>query len=71
MQNQGVIALAPIVADARFAVDDQRIDAQLGEARSGRKPGLASTDNQRGRIVVSVLSGSPSEIEPIRPAKVA
>ena len=33
MQNEGVIALAPVVADPRFAIDDQRIDAQLSEAR--------------------------------------
>jgi len=32
MQNKGVITLAPVIADPRFAIDDQRVDAQLGEA---------------------------------------
>ena len=35
MQNEGVIALAPVVADPRFAIDDQCVDAQLGEACGG------------------------------------
>ena len=56
MQNQCVITLAPIVADPRFAIDDQRIDTQLYKGCGHRKPGLSSTDNQHGGITVSVAA---------------
>jgi hypothetical protein len=29
MQRQRMVALAPVVADARMAVDDERVDAEL------------------------------------------
>jgi hypothetical protein len=32
MLNESVIALAPVVADPRFAIDDQCVDTQLCEA---------------------------------------
>ena len=49
VQRQRVIALAPVVADARLAVDDQRIDLQLLQPRRDRKPGLSAADHQHGR----------------------
>ena len=55
VQRQRVIALAPVVADARLAVDDQRVDLQLLQARRDRKPGLAAADHQHGRIAVGVV----------------
>jgi len=52
VQNQRVITVAPVVTDAPFAVDDQRVDLQLSEARCNRKPCLASADNEDGRLAV-------------------
>ena len=34
VQRQRVVALAPVVADALLAVDDQRVDAELRQARA-------------------------------------
>ena len=60
VQDQRVIALAPVVADARFAVDDQRIDLQLREARGDRKPGLSAADDEHSRVAIGILGGGCS-----------
>ncbi len=57
VQDERVIAIAPVVADARLAIDDQRIDAQLLEARGDRKPGLSAADHEHGRVAVGIGDG--------------
>ena len=55
VQGQRVIAHAPVVADARVPVDDQRVDAELrraardGQARPGRRRPPARPDRGRRR----------------------
>jgi hypothetical protein len=38
VQRQRVIALAPVVADARLAIDDQRVDAELVSRAAIERP---------------------------------
>src|SRR2546430_13019169 len=65
-----MIAIAPVVADARFAVDNQRIDLQLFETCRDRKSGLSAADHQRDRIVVGIFGLGLAQIEPIGAAKI-
>ena len=71
VQDQRVIAVAPVVTDAPFAVDDQRVDLQLREARGDRKPGLSAADNEHGRLAVDIFGGGFPEVEPVGAAKIA
>ena len=71
VQDQRVITFAPVVADARFTVHDQRIDLQLREAGGDRKPGLSPTDHEHRRIPVDILGGGFPEIEPVGATKIA
>ena len=71
VQHQRVIAVAPVVADALFAIDDQRIDLQLTKPRRDRKPGLSAADDQHRRIVVAVIGCGLPQIEPIGAAEIA
>jgi hypothetical protein len=71
VQRQRVIALAPVVADARLAIDDQRVDLQLGQPRRDREPGLPAADHQHGRVAVRIGGGCLAQIEPVRAAEVA
>src|SRR6266568_3811999 len=49
-----MIPRAPVVADACVAVDDQRVDAKLLQARGNRETGLSAADNEHGGIAVGV-----------------
>jgi hypothetical protein len=71
MQNQRMITVPPIVADAMLTIDNQRIYAQLCQARSDREACLASTDDKDGGIVVTILGGGFPNVEPIRSTEVA
>jgi hypothetical protein len=71
VQDQRVIPLAPVVADARFTVHDQRIDAQLRQARGDRQPGLSPADDEHRGVAVAVLRGGLSQVEPVGSVKVA
>jgi len=68
VQDQCVITVSPIVADAPFAIDDQCIDAQLCQACSDREARLASTDDEdRGTghsVAVSGVCLTALEIKP-------
>ena len=66
-----MITIAPVVADARFPIHDQRVDTQLREARGGRKPGLSTADNEHGRLTVGIFGGGVPQVEPIGTAKIA
>ena len=63
VQRERVIARAPVVADARVAIDDQRVDAELGEARGDRQAGLAAADHQHRRIAILVGGGLPAQVD--------
>src|SRR5262249_184772 len=69
--DQRVIAFAPVVADARFTVHDQRIDAQLRQARGDRKSGLSPADDEHRGVAVVVLRGGLAQVEPVGSVKIA
>ena len=71
VQDQRVIALAPVVADARFTVHDERVDIQLRKAGGDRKPGLPAPDDEHGRVALRVFGGGFAQVEPVRSAKIA
>ena len=71
VQRQRVVALAPVVADPRLAVDDQRVDLQLLQPRGDAQPGLAAADHQHGRVAVGIFGRRLAQIEPVRPAEIA
>ncbi len=70
VQRQRVIAFAPVVADARLAVDDQRVDPQLLEARGDRKSGMAAADHQHDRIAVGIFGIGLAQVEPVGAAEI-
>jgi hypothetical protein len=71
VQGQRVIALAPIVADPRLAVDDQRVDLELLQPRGDRQPGLSAADHQHIGVAVGIFGGGLAQVEPVGPAEVA
>ena len=71
VQCQRVIARAPVVADTRMAVDDQRVDAELMQARGNRKPGLSAADHDHRRVMVGIRARLGKAIAPVRSAEVA
>ena len=71
VQRQRVIALAPIVADARVAIDDQRVDADLLQPRGDAEPGLAAADDQHRRIAVAISALPRETVGPVLGAEVA
>ena len=52
VQDQRVIAVAPIVADALLAIDDECVDLHLAEPRGNGQPGLPAPHHENGRIAV-------------------
>jgi hypothetical protein len=70
VQRQGMVALAPVVADALLAVDDQRIDPQLLQPRRDRQPRMTAADHQHVRIAAGVLRLRLAQIEPVGSAKI-
>src|SRR4029077_3686230 len=66
-----VIALAPIVADALFAIDDQRVDVQLLQPRGDAQAGLAAADDEDRGVAVGIAGRSVAQIEPVGAAKIA
>ncbi len=66
-----MIAVAPVVADAGFAIYDQRVDLQLLQPRRDAQSGLAAADDENGGIAVGVFGGGFAEVEPVGAAKIA
>jgi hypothetical protein len=71
VQNQRVIAVAPVVADALAAIGDQRVEPQLSETGRSRQSGLSATDDQNVRIAILVRGSRLPHVEPVRSAEVA
>ena len=71
VQRERVIPLAPVVADARLAVDDQRVHAQLAQPRGDRQAGLAGAHDQHGRIVIGIAARALALVLPVLGAEVA
>src|SRR4029434_6106465 len=69
--RQRVVALAPVVADALFAIDDQRVDIQLLQPRGDREAGLAAADPEHGGSAVGIAGRGLAQIEPVGAAKIA
>ena len=58
VQRQRVVALAPVVADARPCGRRSGCRRRAAQARGDRKPGLAAADHQHGRIAIRVGAAS-------------
>ena len=71
VQRERVVALAPVVADARPAIDDQRIDLQLCKARGDREPGLPAAHHEHHRIALVVRLGRSPLRQPVRRGEIA
>ncbi len=71
MQRQRMVAIAPVVADARLAVHDQRVDLQLLQPCGDAKSGLSAADDQNGRIAVGIFGSGFPQVEPVGAAKIA
>ena len=71
MQGQGVIAVTPIITDTAVFIDDQSINAQLGQAGRNRQPGLSATNDQNGRVSVTILLGRDALVQPVWSAEIA
>ena len=71
VQRECVVSAAPVVADARFAVDDQRVDIQMAQARGNRQAGMPATHHQHLGVVIRIGDRSAAFVEPVRPLKFA
>src|SRR5438270_5964040 len=71
VEREGVIAPAPVVADARPAIDNQRIDAERLEARADRQAGLAATDNEHLRVAIGIGARRAAPVEPVGAREIA
>ena len=57
VQGQGMIAAPPIVPDARFAIDDERVDIQLCQPCGDGQPGMPPADHEHRRIPLGIGDG--------------
>src|SRR4051812_20866116 len=71
VQRERVVSAPPVIADARPTIDDQRIDAELRQARSDRKPGLSAADDQHLRMALAVIARGFPQVAPGRTAESA
>ena len=71
VENEVVIALAPGIANAFVAVDDQGVETEAAQAGADAEAGLAAADNQHGRFVVFVCALAIAGVEPVFGAKAA
>ena len=72
VQRQRVVAPAPVVADARPAIDDQRVDlpAAPGARRSRARPGRRRPPGPSARDRAYCADGF-ALVEPVRPGEIA
>ena len=68
---QPVIALSPVVADPRHAVDDQRFDPQRLEAGRRGDAGMPTAHDQHGWVSIGIARGFTAAVEPVGPVEVA
>src|SRR5262249_8975276 len=66
-----MIARAPVVADARVPVDNQRVDSKLVQARGDRQTALSAADDDHGGIVVGIAARPSEAVGPVLGAKIA
>ena len=71
VQRQRMVARAPVVADALVAVDDQRVDAELMQARGNRKSGLAAADNEHRGLAIVIGARLAQPVGPVLGAEIA
>jgi hypothetical protein len=71
VQCERVVTPAPVVADPRPAVDDQRVDLELAEARGHREAALSAADHEHRRIAVFIGRFLFPEVEPVRTREIA
>jgi hypothetical protein len=63
VQLQPVIAKPPVVANARHPVDHQRFHPpERLERGSGSEAGVASADDEHGRVAVGVAQSLPAPV---------
>ena len=71
VQRERMIALAPVVADARLAIDDERVDVERLQSRGDGEAGLAAADDENFGIAVGVGGGRQALVEPVGAAEIA
>ncbi len=71
VQRERVVALAPVVADACLAIDDQRVDLQLRQARGDRQPRLATADHEHRGITIGIRACGVALVEPVGAVEIA
>ena len=71
VQRECVIARAPVVTDARFAVHDQRVHIQVAQARRNRQAGVAAANDQHIGVTVGAGGVGDAPVKPVRPLKIA
>ena len=71
MQGERVVAPPPVVADARPAIDDEGIDAELAKPGGDRQTRLAATDDEHVRVAAAVVARGLAQVGPGRSAEVA
>ena len=65
VQGEGVVAPAPVVADSGHAVDDEAVDAHLGEPTHQCEAHLASADDQHLGVVLLEAPRREAVVEPV------
>ena len=65
VQRQRVIALAPIVADTRMPVDNERVDAKSTKARGEGEPGLSRAHDHACGIAIIKGLRFAAAVEPV------
>ena len=66
VQGQCMVPVAPVVPDAFFAINDERIDLQLRQLRCDGQPRVSSADHKDRRIPVGIGDGGLPLVEPVR-----
>jgi hypothetical protein len=65
MQSQGMVSIAPDIADPIGLFYDEGSDIELSESRGEHEASLAATDDQYVRVLVLEQTGCVSTIQPI------
>ena len=71
VQRQGVVTVAPVVADPLVFLKNKRVHVELPQSGGNRKSGLSGPDDDNGGTSFFIADVDVSEVAPVRPFKVA
>ena len=71
VQRQRMVANAPVVADPRKAIDNERIDIELNQPSGDSQSVLAGADDQHCGIAIGVRTRRHPLVEPVFAAEIA